>query len=104
MRFVLDRPVIANGAGGGFRVERAIGQIERGFARLLPEAGGGLEGANRALDPNDGGDMGLPFRFRDGGLGVEHGDRAGFVAVAPFRVHGLALDSGSAAAQTASTF
>ena len=81
--------MVANGAGRGFRVDRAVGQIYRGFERLLPQAGGGLVGADRALDPNDGGDMGRPFRVFDGRLGVEHGNRARFVAVALFRVDGL---------------
>ena len=89
MGCVLDAPVVADGAGGGFCVDRAIGQIYRGFVRLLPQAGGGLVGADRSLDPNDGGDMGLPLRVFDGGPGVEHGNRAGFMAVALFRVDGL---------------
>ena len=33
--------------------------------------------------------MGLPFRSCDGGRGGEHRDGSGFVAVAPFLVHGL---------------
>ena len=33
--------------------------------------------------------MGLPFRPRDGGLRVEHGDGASFVAVSPFLIHCL---------------
>ena len=41
---------------------------------------------DRALDPDDGGHMGLPFRFSDGGLGFEHGDGSGFVAVTPVLV------------------
>ena len=42
-----------------------------------------------ALDPDDGGDMRRPFRFRDRALGFEHGDGSGFVAVAPFGVDRL---------------
>ena len=41
---------------------------------------------DRALDPDDGGHMRLPFRFSDGRLGFEHGDGSGFVAVAPVLV------------------
>ena len=52
-------------------------------------AGGGLEVVDRALDLDDGGDMWLPFRPRDGGFCVEHCNGASFVAVSPFLVHGL---------------
>ena len=41
------------------------------------------------FDPDDGGDMGRPLRLPDSQLGVEHGDRAGFVAVAQLGVDGL---------------
>jgi len=83
---VFDAPMIANGGGGGFGVERATGQIERGFGAGLPASRGGLEVKHRALDPDDGGHMRLPFRFSDGRLGFEHGDGSGFVAVAPVLV------------------
>ena len=89
MRCVLDGPMVANGAGRGFRVDQAIGQIDRGFVRSLPKAGGRLVGADRALDPNDGGDMGRPFGVFDRGFGVEHGNRARFVAVSSLFVDGL---------------
>ena len=78
----------SDGAGRGPGVDRAIGEIDRGFAGLLPQAGGGLVGADGALDPDDGGDMGRPFGVFDGGFGVEHGNRARFVAIASFRVDG----------------
>ena len=41
---------------------------------------------DRALDPDDGRHMRLPFRFSDGRLGFEHGDGSGFVAVTPVLV------------------
>ena len=87
--FVLDPPMFANGVGGGFRIDRPIGKIERGFQRRLPRACGGIVSRERALDLDDGGDKGLPFRPRDGELCVEHLNCAGFVAVAPVLVHGL---------------
>lgn len=89
MGFVLDPPVLANGVSGNFGFDGAAGQIERGFEGGLPEAGGGLEVVDRALDLDDGGDMRLPFRPRDGGLCIEHRNGAGFVAVASFLVHAL---------------
>src|SRR5271168_39184 len=70
-----------------FAVTGRPDMIEGDFGRGLPEAGGGLADIDRALDLDDGGDEGLPFRFRDGGRGVEHRDGSGFVAVAPFLVH-----------------
>ena len=93
--FVLDPPVLADGVGGDICGDRATGQIERDFRRGLPEAGGGLAGVDRALDLDDGGDMRLPFGSHDGGRGVEHRNGAGFVAVAPFLVHGLDARQGS---------
>jgi len=86
--FVLDPPVLADGVRGEVCVDRAAGQIEGGFQRKLPEAGGGLPDEGRALDLDDGGDMGLPFGFRDGERGASNTVTARvFVAVAPFRVH-----------------
>jgi hypothetical protein len=78
--------VLADSGGGGFRFEHATGQVERGFAAGLPAAGGGQEVVNRTLDPDDGGHMWLPFRFSDGGPGLEHGDGSDFVAVTPVLV------------------
>ncbi len=83
---VLDRPMLAHGECGGLGVEGAVGQIERGFEGGFPASCGGQVVENGALDPNDGGHMRFPFRFSDGGLGFEHGDGAGFVAVAPVLV------------------
>jgi len=83
---VFDAPMLADGGGGGFGVEGAAGQIERGFATGFPASCSGLEVVNRAFDPDDGGPMRLPFRFGDGGLGFEHGDGADFVAVTPVLV------------------
>ena len=78
--------MLANRRGGGFGGERAAGQIERGFEAGFPTSRGGLEMEDRALDPDDGRHMRLPFRSGDGRLGFEHGDGSGFVAVAPVLV------------------
>ena len=69
--------------GGGFGYEGAAGQIERGFEAGCPASCGGLEVLDGALDPDDGGDMRLPFRFSYGRLGFEYGDGSGFVSVTP---------------------
>ena len=83
---VFDSPVLTNRGGGGFGCEGAVGQIERGFEAGFPTSCGGQEVVDRTLDPDDGGHMRLPFGFSDGGLGFEHGDGSGFVAVAPVLV------------------
>ena len=79
---VLDAPVLADGGGGGFGFDGATGQIERGFGTGFPTSCSGLEVEDRAVHPDDGGPMGLPFRLRDGRLGREDSDGAGFVAIA----------------------
>ena len=45
-----------------------------------------MEVEDRALDPDDGGHVRLPFRSGDRRLGFERGDGAGFVAVTPVLV------------------
>ena len=44
---------------------------------------------DRPFDPDEGCDMGLPFRSLDGRLGVEHRHSAGFVAIALLGVDAL---------------
>ena len=83
---VLDSPMLANGGCGGFGVERATGQIERGLETWFPASCCGLEVEDRALDPDDGGHVRLPFRSGDRRRGFERGDGAGFVAVTPVLV------------------
>ena len=78
--------MLANRGSGCFGCEWATGQIERGFEAGFPTSCGGLEVEDRALDPDDGGHMRLPFRSGDRRLGFEHGDGAGFVAVTPVLV------------------
>lgn len=46
---------------------------------------------DRALNPNDGGDIRLPLRSDDRRRGIEHGNAPGFVAIAPFRIDGFDL-------------
>ena len=76
----------ANGGRGGFGVERAARQIERGFETGFPTASRGPEVVDFALDPDDGGHMRRPLRSGDGQLGFKHGDGSGFVAVTPVLV------------------
>ena len=72
-------------AGG----DRSAGEIERGFKGEFPQTGRCVARVDRALDMNDRAHMRLPLRVLYGGRRVKHRDRARFVAVARFRVHGL---------------
>ena len=49
--FVLDPPVLADGVRGEVCVDRAAGQIEGGFQRQLPEAGGRVAGRGSSARP-----------------------------------------------------
>ena len=102
MRFVLDMPVLADGGGGQLGVDRLIGQIERGLGRAFPQARRGLERVDHALDLNDGDDETGPFRFRDGGIGVENPDGSGLVAIASLFVD--CLDDGEGLGRAARAF
>jgi hypothetical protein len=62
-----------------------------------------LESQNASFDRNDGRDMRLPFGPGDRRPGIEHGNGAGFVAVALFAVNRLNCDSGLVSLQTVST-
>ena len=84
--FVFDAPVIAYGVGSLASTDRAIGQIEGGFARSVPKAFGGLESQYASFDRNDGPDMRLPFGPGNRLPGAEHRNGAGFVTVALFAV------------------
>ena len=81
--------MVSDGSCGLFRMDGPVREIEAGFVRGLPLAGGGLEFEYVALDAEDGGDVGLPLRERDDRLAIEDGDATGFVAVAPFLVDDL---------------
>ncbi len=41
---------------------------------------------DRALNLNDGGNIGLPFRPDDGGRRIKHGNDSGFMAIALFLI------------------
>jgi len=81
--------MFADGLGGLLGADRAIGQIEGGFARRLPQAGGRLEVQDTSFDRDDGGNVGLPFGSGDRRPGIEHRHGPGFVAVAFFAIDRL---------------
>ena len=89
MQLVLDHPVGADGDRGLLGIDRAIGQIERGFRRALPKARRRLENIDHAFNLNDSHDMSSPIGSGDGRLGVENADGSGLVTIAPFLVDGL---------------
>jgi hypothetical protein len=70
-----------SGAGGG---ERGIGDVEGGLGGVAPQPGLGIAGEDIALDPDDGGDVGVPVGAGEFVGGIEDADDAGFVAVASF--------------------
>ena len=79
----LDPPMRAHrrsGAGGG---ERGIGDVEGGLGGRAQQPGPGIAGEDIALDPDDGGDVGVPVGVGQFVGGIEDADGAGFVAVAP---------------------
>jgi hypothetical protein len=79
----LDPPVRAHrlsGAGGG---ERGIGDIEGGLGGVAQQSSLGIAGEDIALDPDDGGDVGMPVGVGQFVGGIEDADGADFVAVAP---------------------
>ena len=48
-----------------------------------------MEGMDRALNRNDRGNIGLPFRPDDGGRRIKHGNVSGFMAIALFLIDRL---------------
>ena len=78
----LDPPMRAHrrsGAGGG---ERGIGDVEGGLGGVAQQPGPGIAGEDIALDPDDGGDVGVPVGVGEFVGGIKDADGAGFVAVA----------------------
>ena len=45
-----------------------------------------MEGKDRALNLNDSGNIGLPFRPDDGGRRIKHGNDSGFMAITIFLI------------------
>ena len=80
----LDPPMRAHhlsGAGGG---ERGIGDVEGGLGGKAQQPGPGIAREDIALDPDDGGDVGVPVGVGQFVGGIEDADGAGFVTVATF--------------------
>lgn len=75
--------MVADGAGGAGGGDGAAGEVAGSLGRAAPAAGAGAAGEDVALDANDGGDEGGPFGVGEGVGGVEDGDAAILLPVAP---------------------
>jgi hypothetical protein len=80
---VLDLPVVADGACGAGGGDGGAGEVAGGLGGAPPEAGAGAAGEDVALDADDGAEEGGPFGVGEGAGGVEHGDAALLLPVAP---------------------
>jgi hypothetical protein len=67
------------GAGGG---ERRVRDVEGGLGGVAQQPGPGVAAEDLALDPDDGGAMGVPIGVGQRVGGIEDGDGAALVAVA----------------------
>ena len=90
MRSVFDVPMGADGLGGLFGIDGAVGEVVTDFTGLLPYSGAGMETLHDPLEPDDGHDNVAPGWDGDDGAGVEDRRYTGFVAVALTPIHGLA--------------
>jgi hypothetical protein len=80
---IFNCPVGADGfcgAGGG---EWSVGDVEGGLVGLAKQTGCRIANCDRALDPDDRGDMRVPTSVSERAGRIEDGDGAGFVAIAP---------------------
>lgn len=78
----LDPPMRAHRLGGAGGGERGIRDVEGGLGGEAQQAGPGIAREDIALDPDDGGDVGVPVGVGQFVGGIEDADGAGFVAVA----------------------
>lgn len=79
---ILDRPMRADGPSGASGDEWLIGDIEGGFVGLAEQPGCRIACGDRALDPDDRGDMGVPIGACECVGRAEDRDDPGFIAIA----------------------
>lgn len=72
----------ADGPGGTRSGEWPIGDVEGGFAGLAEQPGCRIACGDRALDPDDRGDMGVPIGAGECVGRAEDRDDPGFIAIA----------------------
>ncbi len=75
--------MVTDGDGSAVRGDGGVGQIEGGLGGASPEAGAGVAGEDVALDADDGAEEVGPFGVGEGAGGVEDGDAALLLPVAP---------------------
>jgi hypothetical protein len=67
------------GTDGGHRL---VGDVERDLGGVAQQPGLAVAAVDAALDPNDGGNMGVPVRSGQFAGGIKDGDGTAFVTVA----------------------
>jgi hypothetical protein len=72
----------ADGVGGAGGGEWRVRDVEGGLGGVAQQPGPGVAAEDLALDPDDGGDMGVPICIGQPVIGIEDGDGAALVAVA----------------------
>lgn len=72
----------ANSVSGARGGERSVGDVEGGFVGQAEQAGCRVAGGDRAFDPDNRGDMGVPIGAGECVRRAEYRDAAGFIAIA----------------------
>jgi hypothetical protein len=75
--------MVTDGAGGAVGGDGAAGEVAGSLGGAPPVAGAGAAGEDVALDADDGADEGGPFGVGEGVGGVEDGDAALLLPIAP---------------------
>src|SRR5215213_1569777 len=83
VRGVLDPPVVSDGGCSANGGDRGGGEVEGGLGGAITKTEIGDAGENVALDADQGPDEGRPLGVREGGGGIEDGDAALLLSVAP---------------------
>ena len=82
MRGVFNIPVRADGPRGPSGGDRAVRDVEGGFACRVEQPGCGVTCRDRAFHPDDRGDVGMPIGVGECGGRIKDSDEAGFIAIA----------------------
>jgi hypothetical protein len=78
---VLDFPVRADSFRSTGSGEGRVRDIEGGFSGIAQQSGFGAAGEDITLDPDDGGDVGIPIASGQLAGRIKDGDSAAFVSV-----------------------
>jgi hypothetical protein len=83
VRGVFDLPVVSDGVGSAGGGDEGTGEVEGGLGGAAPKAGAGAAGEDVTLDAEDGADEGGPLGVGEGAGGIEDGDAALLLPIAP---------------------